>query len=74
MDDVCTHDFDSLAVVSSLRDDEVGISFCRFNKLFVHRFQHIKVAVDDHLRGASAFHSITLYDADKSLVGVGIYE
>lgn len=36
--DVFADDANTFFILSSLRNDDVGISFCGLNKLFVHRF------------------------------------
>ena len=34
--------------LSALRDDKVGITLCRLNELFVHRLEHVEIALNDH--------------------------
>lgn len=61
-----------LNIVPTVWNDEVGIAFCWFNELVVHRFQYLLISINDHLRGAPSLAHITFYEAYESLIGFGI--
>ena len=73
MADVGFHDVYGLAVGASLGDDEVGKALGGLYELLVHGLQHVQIAVDDHLRGASALHGVAQDVADKSHVGISVH-
>ena len=52
------HDFYGHRVVPALGDNDVGVSFCRFDMLQMHRFQNPFVAFDNHFDRTSSFDNI----------------
>lgn len=68
------HNFYGHRVVPALGDNDVGVSFCRFDMLQMHRFQNPFVAFDNHFDRTSSFDNIPIDDSDKSVVGICIDE
>ena len=61
-------------ICSALRHNNIGIAFCRFDKLKVHWFYKSVVMVENTLDRPAAFDQIATDDADEAVVGVGIYK
>ena len=61
-------------VFASLWYNEVGVFLGWFDKLLVHGFQHLKVAVYYHFHRAAAFKHVALDVAYQTLVRVGVDE
>lgn len=72
MNDVRTHDVDGLAVVTTLRDDEVSKALGGLDELLVHGLKDVEIAVNDHLSRSATLNRVALNDAYESLVVVGV--
>ena len=63
---------DSHAVFAALGDDDIGVTFGRFDELEVHGFD-VGFVVFKHLFvGSTAFHEVAAHDTHKAVVGIGI--
>ena len=70
--DILTKNGDALGVLSSLRDDEIGVTLGGLNELFVHGLQHLQVSVYNHRHRAASGDGISLYVANETFIGVAI--
>ena len=66
--DVFAQDADTRNVISTLRDNEVGIAFGRLDKLFVHGYEHLHIAFYHHRNGTAAVDDIALDVAYQAFV------
>ena len=57
---------------SSLGHNQVGIALGGLDIHLVHGFEHILIAVDHYLWGASALHAVACDYPDESVVGIGV--
>ena len=61
-------------VVTSLRDNHVGIPLARLDELEEHRLYRARIALNHGLHGLSAFDDVPCHHAHQSVVIVGIDE
>lgn len=57
-------------VVSTLRHDEIGVSFARLYELQMHRLQDAGITLHYGFSGTAALYDITLDDTNKAFVGI----
>ena len=65
---------DSGVVMSALRNDDICETLARLDELLVHRFEYALIALDHLLCCTSTLNNITFHHADKTVIGIGIYE
>ena len=71
---IAAKNIDTLHILTSLRNNNVGIALSRFNKLLVHGLEHFQIAVYHHRDRTSAIDSIALNISDQPLVGISIHK
>ncbi len=61
-------------IVAAPGDNEIGKFLSGFNKLFMHRLQHLLIAIKHHIYGTSTFNNITTDVTDKTHIVVSIHK
>ena len=70
--DVFAENADTLGVLATLRNDDVGITLGGLDELLVHGLEHLQITFYDHRHGAPAVDGVALNVANEPLVGVAI--
>jgi hypothetical protein len=72
--DACNDHIHGDYVESALRNDDVGITFGRLDKIQVHGADGSEILVYDRFYGTTSFLDISLETADEADIRIGIYE